>query len=110
MPSSQREWPCPTSIFMTTLETTQGQIDHLFTQLPFRCYLTEVASAGDRLKICPWVASRVGGEIVIWLLWSRGDSDEGISDEDDEITPEGWKLVPSPCQRARNRFPVLWRG
>ena len=43
----------------STLETTQGQIDGFFSQLPFRCYLPEVASVGDRHKICPWVASRV---------------------------------------------------
>ena len=30
-----------------------------FCQLPFKCYLTEVASLGDWLEICPWVASRV---------------------------------------------------
>ena len=30
-----------------TLERTQGQIDGFFSQLPFKCYLSEVASAGD---------------------------------------------------------------
>ena len=30
-----------------TLETTQGRIDGLFGQLPFKCYLPEVASVGD---------------------------------------------------------------
>ena len=28
------------------LETTQGQIDGFFSQLPFKCYLPEVASVG----------------------------------------------------------------
>ena len=41
-----------------TLETSQGQIDGFFSQLPFKCYLSEVASVGNRLKTCPWVASR----------------------------------------------------
>ena len=45
-----------------TLKTSQGQIDGFFSQLPFKCYLPEVASVGDALKICPWVASRVGDE------------------------------------------------
>ena len=31
----------------STLETTQGQIDGFFNQLPFKCYLPEVASVGD---------------------------------------------------------------
>ena len=30
-----------------TLETTQGQLDGLFGQLPFKIYLLEVASVGD---------------------------------------------------------------
>ena len=33
-------------VSQTTLETTQGQI-HGFSQLPFKCYLPEVASVGD---------------------------------------------------------------
>ena len=36
-----------------TLETIQGQIDGLFSQLPYKCYLEDVASVGDKLKICP---------------------------------------------------------
>ena len=31
----------------TTLETTQGQTDAFFSQLPFKYYLPEVASVGD---------------------------------------------------------------
>jgi len=31
----------------TTLETTQGQMDSFFSQLPFKCYLSEAASVGD---------------------------------------------------------------
>ena len=31
----------------TTLETTQGQIDGFSSQLPSKCYLSEVASVGD---------------------------------------------------------------
>ena len=34
-------------------------IDGFFSQLPFKCYLPEVESVGDCLKICLWVASRV---------------------------------------------------
>ena len=30
-----------------TLKTTQGQIDGFFSQLPYKCYLPEVASVGD---------------------------------------------------------------
>jgi len=44
----------------TTLEATQGQIDVFFSQLPFKCHQNRPASVGDRLKICPWVTSRVG--------------------------------------------------
>ena len=44
-----------------TLETTQGQLDGFFGQLPYKCCLPEVASVGDCLKICPWVASRMEG-------------------------------------------------
>jgi len=43
---------------VTALMTTQGQIDGFFSQLSFGCYLPEVASVGDWLNICPWVASR----------------------------------------------------
>ena len=43
------------------LEATQGQNDSLFSQLPYKCYLEEVASVGDWLKICPWVTSRAAG-------------------------------------------------
>jgi hypothetical protein len=45
--------------FGSTLETTQGQIDGFFSRLQFKFYLAEVASVGNWLKICPWVASRV---------------------------------------------------
>jgi hypothetical protein len=30
-----------------TLETTQAQMDGFFSQVPFKCYLPEVASVGD---------------------------------------------------------------
>ena len=30
----------------TTLETTRGQIDGFFSQLPFKCYIPAVASVG----------------------------------------------------------------
>jgi len=43
----------------STLETTQGQINGFFSQLPHTCHHNRVASVGDCLKICPWVASRV---------------------------------------------------
>ena len=56
----------PPSLSLSTLETTQGQIDGFFSQLLFKCYLPEVASVGDSLKICPWVASRVG-RVVFFL-------------------------------------------
>jgi len=49
---------------IATLETTQGQIDGFFSQLPFKCYLPEVASVGDWLEICPKVASRVVAEVM----------------------------------------------
>ena len=38
---------------------TQGQINDFLSQLPFKCYLPEVAFVGDRHTICPWVAARV---------------------------------------------------
>jgi hypothetical protein len=31
----------------STLETTHGKINGLFSQVPFKCYLPEVASVGD---------------------------------------------------------------
>ena len=31
----------------STPETTQGQIDGFLSQLPFKCYLSEVASVGE---------------------------------------------------------------
>ena len=31
----------------STPETTQGQIDGLFSKLPFKCYLLETVSVGD---------------------------------------------------------------
>ena len=31
----------------SALEATQGQIDSFFSQLPYKCYLKEVASVGD---------------------------------------------------------------
>ena len=37
-----------------TLETTQGQIDGFFGQLPFKFYLLEVASVGNQFDVCPW--------------------------------------------------------
>jgi len=42
-----------------TLQATQGQIDGFFSQLPYTCHQNRVASVGDGLDICPWVASRV---------------------------------------------------
>ena len=48
-------WPC-----YTALETTNGQMDGFFSQLSYKCHQNRVASVGDWLKICPWVASRVG--------------------------------------------------
>ena len=47
------------SVGEATLETPRRQIDGFFSQLPFKCFLPEVASVGYRLKICPWVVSRV---------------------------------------------------
>ena len=32
---------------LSTLETTQGQMEGFFSQLPFKCYLPEVASVRD---------------------------------------------------------------
>ena len=52
-----------TDWFQSTLEATQGQIDGFFSQLPYKkCYLEEVAFAGDWIKICPWAASRVADD------------------------------------------------
>jgi len=35
------------SHFRAALEATQGQIDGVFSQLPYKCYLEEVAFVGD---------------------------------------------------------------
>ena len=43
----------------TTLETTRGQMDGFFSQLPYEDHLEEVASVGDDLKIFPQLDSRV---------------------------------------------------
>jgi hypothetical protein len=51
--------PAPQLCSLPTLETTQEQTDGYVSQLPFKCYLSEVASVGDLLKLYPWVASRV---------------------------------------------------
>ena len=41
------------------LEATQVQMDGFFSHLQYKCYLEEVASAGDCHKICPQLDSRV---------------------------------------------------
>ena len=75
------------------METTQGQIDGFVSQLPVKCYLPKVASVGGRLKICPWVASRVvsqksfRGGLVPAELACRGTS---------HITPLGPYRGPLP--------------
>ena len=45
---------------VATLEATQGKMDGFLSQLPYRCHLEEVASAGDWPEICPQFDSRVG--------------------------------------------------
>ena len=42
-----------------TLEATQGQIDGFLSQLPYERHQNWVASVRDKLRICPWVASKV---------------------------------------------------
>ena len=44
------------------LEATQGQMDGFYRQLQYKCYFEEVASVGDSLKICLWVAFGVETE------------------------------------------------
>jgi len=44
---------------LPALEATQEQLHGVFSQLPYKCHQNRVASVGDLLKICPWVASRV---------------------------------------------------
>ena len=46
----------------STLETTQGQIDGFFSQLPHTDHLEEVASVGYWIKICPQLDSTAVGE------------------------------------------------
>ena len=41
------EVPVDRQVFYPTMKTTQGQMDVFFSQLPFKCYLPEVASVGD---------------------------------------------------------------
>jgi len=46
-------------------------MDGFLSQLPYKCYLEEVASVGDWLQICPWVASSVGaGQIKRQRTWA----------------------------------------
>ena len=49
----------PPNCTQAALEATQGQIDGIFSQLPYKCHLEEVASVGDWLKMCPGLDSRV---------------------------------------------------
>ena len=59
-PETRRSVPQPsTPHSKSTLETTEGQIDGFCSKLSFKCCLTELASVGDWLNICPWVAFRV---------------------------------------------------
>ena len=51
-------WSCWSRTPDSSLQATQGQIDGFFSQLPYRCHQDRVASLGDQLKICAWVASR----------------------------------------------------
>ena len=57
-PYTLRPTPCTLHLApcLPTQETTQRQIDGFFSQLSFQCYLPEVASVGDGLGICSWVA------------------------------------------------------
>ena len=41
------------------LEATQGQMNGVSSQLPYKCHLEEVASVGDCLQICPQIDYRV---------------------------------------------------
>ena len=50
-----RESQLPNNIVNSLLN-----IDGFCGELPFKCFLPEVASVGDWLKICPWVAYRTG--------------------------------------------------
>ena len=43
----------------TAPEATQGQMDSFFSQLPYKCYLEEVASVGDGLKVFSQLDFRV---------------------------------------------------
>ena len=38
--------------WFAALEATHGQMDGVFSQLPHKCHLEEVASVGESLKIC----------------------------------------------------------
>ena len=53
----------PRLLHPPTLETTHGQIDGFFGQLPFKCHPPEVTFVADGLKVCPWVASRVAPSV-----------------------------------------------
>jgi len=43
----------PPLLLVATLETTQGQMGGVFSQLPYKYRFEEVASVGDWLKVCP---------------------------------------------------------
>ena len=49
MPTPMMKHPhdCHVPQVLTTLETTQGQIDGFFSQLPHKCHQNRVASVGD---------------------------------------------------------------
>ena len=44
--ADEDDWHSPRA-FPAALEATQGQNDSFFSQLPYKCYLEEVASVGD---------------------------------------------------------------
>ena len=56
----QRDRAAAAQVPNPALEEIQGQMDSILSHLPYKCYLEEVASMGDWLKIPPWVASRLG--------------------------------------------------
>ena len=71
-------------IYASALEATQGQMDGFFSQLQYKCHLEEVASVGDRLKICPQLDSRVGNRRI-----------QGVTEQCGRARPEAQSIGAS---------------
>jgi hypothetical protein len=86
-----------------TLDTTQGQIDGFFSQLPYKCHQDWVASVGDWLEIGPWVASSVGAGRTLPRWSSPGVL---LRDVGGIRHPTPYPLPPTPYPLPPTPYPL----